>query len=155
MSGANNVLKRLIAVSVLLVSSLVLVDPGRAAHGLAVDGNLKYPPGFTRFDYVSEHAVKGGSLTLHATGSFDKMNPFTLKGTSPFGLEQFVFEPLAVASLDEPFAQYELLASDIDVADDQLSVIFTIAKQARFSEHQHAIDHRDPEICGIRSVFQC
>ncbi len=106
-----------------------------AAHGLSIDGSLKYPDGFERFEYTSADAVKGGEMILHDIGSFDKMNPFTLKGTAPFGLESYIFEPLAVPSLDEPFAQYGLIARDIEVADDKLSVIFTIDEHAQFSDN--------------------
>lgn len=104
------------------------------AHGLSIDGSLKYGSSFERFDYVSKEAEKGGDMVLHALGSFDKMNPFTLKGIAADGLELFVFEPLAQSSLDEPFSQYGLLAEDIKVADDKLSVTFTINEQARFSD---------------------
>ncbi len=105
-----------------------------AGHGISIDGNLKYPSDFKQFEYVSEEATKGGKLLLHENGSFDKMNPFTLKGTAPFGLEMFVFEPLAVGSLDEPFAEYGLIASNIEVADDKLSMTFTINEHAKFSD---------------------
>lgn len=105
-----------------------------AAHGISIDGKLKYPAGFTRFDYTSPQATKGGHLVLHDLGSFDKMNPFTLKGTAPAGLEELVFETLTVPSLDEPFAAYGLLAKDIEVAKDRLSVTFTLNEQARFSD---------------------
>ncbi len=105
-----------------------------AGHGISIDGTLKYGPGFKHFDYVSEKAQQGGELLLHENGSFDKMNPFTLKGTAPFGLEMFVFESLAVGSLDEPFAEYGLIASDILLAADGLSVTFTINPKARFSD---------------------
>lgn len=127
---------RKLIVPILLVLHLFVADILLAAHGLSIDGTLKYPTNFVKFEYASASAEKGGELILHEIGSFDKMNPFTLKGTPPFGLEQFLFEPLAVPSLDEPFAQYGLIASDISVADDQLSVIFTINEQARFSDGQ-------------------
>ena len=127
---------RYLIVPILLVLHLFVPDNLLAAHGLSIDGTLKYPANFVKFEYASASAEKGGELILHEIGSFDKMNPFTLKGTPPFGLEQFLFEPLAVPSLDEPFAQYGLIASDISVADDQLSVIFTINKHARFSDGQ-------------------
>jgi len=104
------------------------------AHGVSIDGNLKYPPDFKHFDYVSPDATKGGALAMHDLGSFDKMNPFTLKGQEPAGLASFVFETLAVASLDEPFAEYGLLAKDIDLAEDKMSVTFTLNKKARFSD---------------------
>jgi microcin C transport system substrate-binding protein len=105
-----------------------------AAHGVSIDGKLKYPADFTHFDYVSPDALKGGSLILHDLGGFDKMNPFTLKGTSPMGLDSFVFEPLAVSSEDEPFAAYGLIAKDIELAADKKSVTFTINENARFSD---------------------
>jgi microcin C transport system substrate-binding protein len=108
--------------------------PGMAGHGISIDGVLKYPAGFERFDYASEQAVKGGHLVLHDLGSFDKMNPYTLRGTPPAGLTTLVFEPLAVASMDEPFAAYGLIASNIELADDLSSVTYTINDQARFSD---------------------
>ena len=122
--------KLLFNLIILLSSPSILL----AAHGISIDGTLKYPVDFKKFDYVSENAQKGGKLLLHDNGSFDKMNPFTLKGTPPFGLEMFVFEPLAAGSLDEPFAEYGLIAKDIEVADDKMSVTFTLNSQARFSD---------------------
>ncbi|MGC9184145.1 MAG: ABC transporter substrate-binding protein, partial [Thiomonas sp.] len=49
----------------------------------------KYPPGFTHFDYVNPSAPVGGSFVLTPPtvgGSFDKLNPFTLKGNAAPGL---------------------------------------------------------------------
>ncbi|MCW5202083.1 ABC transporter substrate-binding protein [Desulfobulbus sp. US4] len=109
-----------------------------AAHGVSLDGSLKYAAGFDHFDYVEPQANKGGLLTLHAIGSFDKMNPFTLKGTEAFGLfgieQSLIFETLAVGSLDEPFAAYGLIAKDIELAADKKSVLFTLNEKARFSD---------------------
>lgn len=74
--------------ALVLCSVFLVLSPNSvyAAHGVSLDGSLKYPAGFDHFDYVAPEANKGGLLTLHATGSFDKMNPFTLKGTEAFGL---------------------------------------------------------------------
>jgi len=105
-----------------------------AAHGVSIDGELKYPKGFERFDYTSPRAKSGGTLVLHDLGSFEKMNPFTLKGAAPQGLTSYVFETLAVPSLDEPFAEYGLIASDIELAADKKSVTFTLNPKARFSD---------------------
>jgi microcin C transport system substrate-binding protein len=125
-----------ISSKLLLSLFLLLLSPSLlfAAHGVSIDGTLKYPADFKKFDYVSEKAEKGGRLLLYDSGSFDKMNPFTLKGIPPFGLEMFVFEPLAVGSLDEPFSAYGLIASDIELADDKMSVTFTLNSNARFSD---------------------
>ena len=118
----------------LLAALLALPVPLNAAHGLSIDGMLKYPKDFSRFDYTSPQAKAGGHLNLHDLGSFDKMNPFTLKGVPPSGLTSYVFESLAVPSLDEPFAQYGLIAEDIELADDKKSVTFTINSRAAFSD---------------------
>ena len=126
-------MRRYAILSLLLFAVLVPLRL-HAAHGISIDGKLKYPSGFTHFDYVAPEAKKGGSLTLHDLGAFDKMNPFTLKGNSPYGLDSLVFETLAVPSLDEPFAEYGLIAKDIELAADRLSVTFTLDERARFSD---------------------
>ena len=113
---------------------LFFLSKAVSAHGVSIDGTLKYPPDFKHFAYTSPESVKGGQLVLHDLGSFDKMNPFTLKGSPPFGLDTFVFETLAVASLDEPFAEYGLIAKDIALAPDKKSVTFTLNEQAMFSD---------------------
>lgn len=105
-----------------------------AAHGVSIDGSLKYPKGFERFAYTSPQARSGGTLVLHDLGGFEKMNPFTLKGSAPQGLSPYVFETLAVPSLDEPFAEYGLIAEDIELAKDKKSVDFTLNPKARFSD---------------------
>lgn len=119
-----------------LILLLLLLFPCSlfGAHGVSIDGKLKYQKGFSRFAYTASEAVKGGSLILHDLGGFDKMNPFTLKGSAPFGLDTLIFEPLAVSSLDEPFAAYGLIAKDIVLAEDRKSVTFTIDEKARFSD---------------------
>lgn len=118
----------------LVIAILLLPLPLLAAHGVSLDGTLKYPRDFTRFDYTSPQARSGGHVNLYDLGSFDKMNPFTLKGEAPTGLSTYVFETLTVPSLDEPFAEYGLIAEDIEVADDQKSVTFTLDSRAAFSD---------------------
>ncbi|MEE4243121.1 MAG: extracellular solute-binding protein [Desulfopila sp.] len=116
------------------VFAVLRPDPSTAAHGLSLSGNLLYEKDFTHFAYTSSDALKGGELVLHAVGSFDKMNPYTLKGTAPLGLEELVYEPLAVSSLDEPFAKYGLITENITVAEDQLSMVLTLDEKAMFSD---------------------
>jgi len=121
--------------SALLALFAILPAAALGAQGISIDGKMKYPPGFRKFDYASDKAHKGGHLVLHDLGGYDKLNPYTLKGTSPAGLDELVFEPLAVPSLDEPFASYGLIAKDIALAEDKLSVTFTIHEEARFSDN--------------------
>lgn len=120
--------------SLLLALAVVLPSFALGAQGISIDGKVKYPPGFRQFDYTSDKAQKGGHLVLYDLGSYDKLNPYTLKGTPPAGIDDLVFETLAVPSLDEPFASYGLIAKDIVVAKDKLSVTFTINEEARFSD---------------------
>ncbi|MBF0417121.1 MAG: ABC transporter substrate-binding protein [Magnetococcales bacterium] len=113
---------------------LPLASQAMAAHGISLDGTLKYPADFKGFDYTSPEAKPGGTLNLHALGGFDKMNPFTLKGSHPDLLSPLVFEHLMVQSMDEPFSQYGLVAQSVEEAEDKLSVTFHLNPEARFSD---------------------
>lgn len=113
-----------------------LAHAGEPQHGLALGSPVKYPPGFTHFAYADPQAIKGGVLTLASPGSFDKLNPFSLKGRAPLLLSALVFESLTTRSLDEPFSEYGLLAESIEVADDGLSATYHLRPQARFADGQ-------------------
>ncbi len=101
---------------------------------MALGGSPKYSRGFTHFEYTDPAAKKGGDLRLAAMGSFDKLNPFTLKGMQARGLMELVFEPLAIGSLDEPMTMYGLLARDMMLAEDGLSISFRLHPEAKFSD---------------------
>ena len=106
-----------------------------AEHGYAIWGTLKYPPGFAHFDYVNPQAPKGGELRLVSNqrmSTFDKYNPFTIKGSAPAYLSNLVFDSLLISSLDELGSAYGLLAQDVHVAPDRLSVTFRLHPAARF-----------------------
>jgi microcin C transport system substrate-binding protein len=116
--------------------ALAYVLPVEAAQGIAQYGKPKYSDGFSHFDYVNPDAPRGGTLTLPNPGqrtSFDKFNPFTLRGVSAPGIE-LMFESLAEGSADEVSSIYGLLAEDIQVASDHKSVIFRIRPEAQFSD---------------------
>lgn len=104
-----------------------------AAPSAALGYEPKYKAGFKHFDYVNPDAPKGGELLLSGYGSFDILNPFLLKGLSVGGTG-LIFESLMQRSLDEPFSVYGLLAEDIQLADDKLSVTFRLNPKARFSD---------------------
>ena len=108
----------------------------QASQGISQYGKPKYPDGFSHFDYVNPNAPRGGTLTLPNPGSrssFDKFNPFTLRGVTAPGIE-LMFESLAEGSADEVSSIYGLLADDIQVAADHKSVIFHIRPEAKFSD---------------------
>jgi len=106
--------------------------PVVAAPAIALGYAPKYPPGFAHFDYVNPAAPKGGRLVLPAIGSFDTLNPFTLKGDKESGVGALVLETLMAQSADEPFSLYGLIADDAALALDGLSVTFHINPKARF-----------------------
>ena len=108
--------------------------PAHAAGGIAQYGTPKYHDGFTHFDYANPDAPKGGTLTLANFGvSFDKFNPMTLRGSSAPRVGDLMFETLITNSADEPNSAYGLLADDIRLAPDGLSVVFHLNPAARFS----------------------
>ncbi len=114
---------------------LLLSASARADHGYALWGQLKYPADFTSFDYVNPVAPKGGEIRLVSNlrvSTFDKYNPFTLRGSAPAYLSNLMFDTLLTGSLDETGSGYGLLAEDVTAAPDGLSVTFRLRPQARF-----------------------
>jgi len=120
-----------------LVAALAAAPNSWAAHAYAQFGDVKYPKGFAQFEWVNPDAPKGGDLQLVPPlriTNLDKLNPFTLKGTAPPGIGGLVVETLLTATLDEPTTAYGLLAEDVAVAPDQLSVTFRLNPAARFHD---------------------
>jgi len=106
----------------------------RVSHGIAMHGLPKYPENFKHFDYASPDAKKGGSVTLGATGNtFDSLSSFIAKGTEAEGLN-LIYDTLTVASLDEAFSRYGLVAEKIEMPNDRSWVIFHLRKNARFHD---------------------
>ncbi len=115
----------------------MLAAPVWAAHGYALWGDLKYPPNFAHFDYVNPNAPKGGELAAVSNlrvSTFDKYNPFIVKGTSPAYLSEMLFDTLLAGSADELGSSYGLLAEDVDVPADGLSATFKLRSTARFHD---------------------
>ncbi|MCK5649006.1 MAG: ABC transporter substrate-binding protein [Gammaproteobacteria bacterium] len=103
-------------------------------YAIAYGYTPKYSKNFSHFDYVNPNAPKGGRLDLNGSRTFDRLNPFLLKGVSADGVDGLIFETLMEQSMDEPYTFYGLLADDIRVADDGLSVSYHINSQAKFSD---------------------
>jgi microcin C transport system substrate-binding protein len=105
-------------------------------HAYAAFGEPKYPRGFSHFEYADPSAPKGGTLYLRnpdRRSSFDKFNPFTVKGNAPAGVGLFMIESLAVLAGDETQTMYGLLAQEMSVAPDKSSISFRLHPLARFS----------------------
>ncbi|QUE90910.1 extracellular solute-binding protein [Pseudomonas sp. SCA2728.1_7] len=135
----------------LLLISLALSSTASAtiteSHGYAQFGTLKYPARFTHFDWVNPQAPKGGTLRVMAFGTFDTVNPYTFKGTSPVTTANFLQyginelnEPLMVGtgqyspSGDEPASSYGLIAQSVEYSEDRSWVVFNLRPEARFQD---------------------
>ncbi|MDD1013442.1 extracellular solute-binding protein [Pseudomonas rubra] len=135
----------------LLSLSLALSFPAGAtiseSHGYAQFGTLKYPAKFTHFDWVNPQAPKGGTLRAMAFGTFDTLNPYTFKGSSPVTTPNFLQygvselnETLMVGtgqydpSGDEPTSSYGLIAGSVEYSDDRSWVVFNLRPEARFHD---------------------
>ena len=106
-----------------------------AVHAYAQFGDVKYAEGFKHFDYVNPAAPKGGEIRMvppTRPTNFDKFNPFTLRGTAPYGLGILMIESLLIGNSEEPTTAYGLLADDVAVSGDKLSVTFRLNEKARF-----------------------
>ncbi len=122
---------KLIATSVVFGYGIVLSQAFGASY-IALGDKAKYPH-LKHFEYVNPNAPKGGILKSYVLGSFSSLNQFVLMGDEASGLE-LVYDTLMAQSMDEPYAQYALVASDIEVSQNNDFVIFTLNPNARFSD---------------------
>jgi microcin C transport system substrate-binding protein len=125
-------LKKVIALLLILIFHNSYIY---ANDSISIGYSAKYN-NFDSFDYVNKKSKKGGSITISAFGTFDSLNPFLLKSLSPAQINNLMFDTLMTRSLDEPSSSYALVAESYRLADDELSVTFTLDKSARFSNSQ-------------------
>ena len=117
------------------------------SHGYAQFETLKYDADFSHFDWVNPDAAKGGTVRLMGFGTFDTLNPYPLKGTSPIATADFASygiselnEPLMVGSGnydpsgDESASAYGLIAESVQYNDSRSWVVFNLRKEARFHD---------------------
>ena len=104
-------------------------------HGLSLFGDLKYPADYKRFDYVNPGAPKGGTVRQYQSGTFDNFNIVVarFKGNTPNAVS-LIYETLTNPSLDEPDANYGLLAEAAAHPDDRSHVIYRLRAEARWHD---------------------
>jgi microcin C transport system substrate-binding protein len=129
----------LAAVAPLFGQAPWLAAPARAQssasqwqHGLSLSGDLKYPAGFARFNYVNPQAPKGGAVRLSALGTFDNFNQVVagLKGLLA-AASGTICDTLMVTSLDEVSAHYGLIAEAVSHPANFASTSFRLRAAAR------------------------
>jgi microcin C transport system substrate-binding protein len=98
-------------------------------HATSLFGPIRYPAGFSHFDYVNPNAPKGGILRLPANGSFDSFNAFIIKGDPAAGIG-LTFESLTTQSSEEVGVEYGLLAETVYRAEDYSTAAFRLRPEA-------------------------
>ena len=104
-------------------------------HALSLFGDIKYPDGFKRFDYVNPDAPKGGTARMISLGTFDNFNIAVMgvKGNiAPAAT--MIYETLMERSLDEVATEYGLLAESVAHPDDFAWVVYRLRKEARWHD---------------------
>jgi microcin C transport system substrate-binding protein len=104
-------------------------------HGLSLFGDLKYPAGFTHFDYVNVDAPKAGIVRMMAFGTFDNFNTVVagVKGSLVAGLDQ-IYDTLMASAMDEISTEYGLLAEAVSHPSDFSSVTYRLRANAKWHD---------------------
>ena len=116
-----------------LMTAAAAAQEVRKTHALSLAGAPKYAADFSQLDFVNPAAPKGGTLRLAATGGFDTLNPYIIKGNPAAGLGLTV-DTLMTSPMDDISAEYGLIAESLEVPDDQSWVIFNLRPEARFHD---------------------
>jgi microcin C transport system substrate-binding protein len=104
-------------------------------HALSLFGDIRYPAGFKRFDYVNPDAPKGGVARMISIGTFDNFNIAVagVKG-SIAPAAALIYETLMAHAQDEIATEYGLLAEAASHPDDFGWVIYRLRKEARWHD---------------------
>ena len=102
------------------------------SHGISTFGDLKYGAEFTP-DYVNPNAPKGGEIAESTFGSFDSMNPYSVKGNSAIAAS-ISYESILTGTADEIGASYCLMCTTMEYPADRSWVIFHLRDDVKFSD---------------------
>lgn len=130
------------------------------AIGISTFGNLAHQGEFVP-DYVNPDAPKGGEISEWAFGTFDSMNPFTVKGVPAAG-SSGIYESILTGTADEIGASYCLMCTTMDYPEDRSWVVFHLRDDVHFWDGQPltAADvvfsfeqFRDHGLSDFRTIF--
>jgi microcin C transport system substrate-binding protein len=121
---------------------------GAERHGISSFGDLKYPAGFSHFDYVDPKAPKGGLFSQIGPSrmfnqsflTFNSLNSYILRGDAAQGME-LTFASLMVRAGDEPDAMYGFVAHAVHISSDGLTYRFLLRPEARFHDGTRLTAH--------------
>ncbi len=134
-----------LAIAAVSVSSALAQDAGAAPaapaatgepprhHALSLIGEPKYGPDFKHFGWVNPDAPKGGAVRFATEGTFDSLNPYSIKGV-PAGPVGMIYDSLMAGSPDEESTEYGLIAEWISYPADYSWAKFGLRPEARFHD---------------------
>ena len=131
------------------------------AHGISTFGALNLPADFPHLPYINPNAPKGGEISQWAPGTFDSVNPYTIKG-APVALGSIFYETILQTTADEIGAAYCKLCETMEYPEDRSWVIFNLRHDVTFSDGSPMTADdvvfsyelfRDKGIAEFRSVF--
>jgi microcin C transport system substrate-binding protein len=120
---------------IVLVSFLVQPAAART-DALAVHGAPALPPGFAHWPHVRPDAPRGCTLRMAQPGTFDTLNPFTLRGRFVTGVWSWVYETLLLPAPDEVLVGYANLAEAVVLDEATRTLRFTLREGARWHDGQ-------------------
>ncbi|MFA6505224.1 MAG: extracellular solute-binding protein [Treponemataceae bacterium] len=103
------------------------------SHALTIRGEPKYKAGFKNFDYVRPDAPKGGTVVMHAIGTYDNFNRYALRGVAAAASTAF-YDTLMIAPDDEIDVYYGLIAEKVEYPESHDWIIFHINPKARHQD---------------------
>jgi microcin C transport system substrate-binding protein len=124
------------------VGLLLLLQPPAAAaggppkqrHALSMIGAPAYGPDFKHFDWVNPDAPRGGRVREMKVGTFDSLNPYSIKGNAVVEVGTYIYDQLMSSSPDEPSTSYGLVAEWVAYPDDVSWATFQLRANARFHD---------------------
>lgn len=134
-TGASAIWKTTLAGALLLAGAVLARGEDMVtSHGYSFYGDLKYGPDFEHYDFVNPDAPKGGEISFATLGTFDSLNPYTIKGRAG-RLSSIMYESLMDDGAVDVYGEdYGLLAHKVEYPKSKDWVIFHIRPEARFSD---------------------
>src|SRR5690606_36153291 len=139
--GTLHRMARLLSLLLASVGFLILLQPLTAAaadtakrRALSLIGEPEYGPDFKHFGWVNPDAPKGGRVREMKFGTFDSLNPFSIKGVPVLEVPLLIYDTLMVDSRDEAAASYGLVAEWVSYPDDFTWAVFQLRPEARFHD---------------------
>ncbi|HET8727293.1 MAG TPA: extracellular solute-binding protein [Alphaproteobacteria bacterium] len=111
-------------------------DGRKASYAITAFGREPiYPDGFTQWNYVNVEAPREGEVVTGTFGSFDTLNPFTMRGDAAAGLG-LIYSNLGVGSADETSVVYGDLVDSYEIANDRMWLKLTLRNDIHFHDGQ-------------------